>query len=374
MQRWKFILIVALLFGLAPLCSPVQAQDGATIISISVPDVIPGGGTRLRLSPDGRYLAVWTEPAIVGDVPSPLYMPIHLYDLADPAAPSEMLLMAGQTDHTGGAAFSPDSTTLVTYQRNGQFFIWDTASGSLQKQFFPGTMGSAAFEYLPDGETIAWSLPSPMQQTALINLEDESYVRVLARRLTTFAELMAQGERTTPANLIALAVAPDGEHIATATLYGDILLWDVETGEMLPLLMTPDTVPQLAVRTLAYSDDGATLYFSNNREETLHALDVASGAVTDIGAAPLGLFAVLPGTGKLVMAGADSASVVVFDPATPKSRQEIALPLGSDITAMVPGQRNLTPFDASASRIAFGGFADNAAGETVIFVIDLPAQ
>lgn len=374
MNRWRIFLTLVVVFALASLFSPVQAQDGATITTISVPDVIPGAGTRLRLSPDGRYLAVWTEPAIVGDVPSPLFMPIHLYDLADLAAPKEMLLVAGQTDHTMGVAFSPDSAQLLTYQRNSQFFVWETASGAFQKQFFPGVMGSAVFDFLPGGQTIAWLLPTPLQQTALLNLENERYTRILARRLTTFAELMAQGERSTPASLMGLAVAPDGKRIATVTMYGDILLWDVETGEMLPLLMSPDTVPLLAVRTLAFSDDGATLYFSNNRDEMLFALDVTSGAVTDIGAAPLGLFAVLPGTGKLVMVGADGASISVFDPADPKGGQKVALPITGDITALAPAQRNLTIFDASADRIAFGGFADAALEETVIFVIDLPAQ
>ncbi|RPI93090.1 MAG: WD40 repeat domain-containing protein, partial [Chloroflexi bacterium] len=333
MQRWKITLILILVFALAPLSLPVRAQDGATITTISVPDVLPGGGTRLRLSPDGRYLAVWTEPAIVGDVPSPLYMPIHLYDLSDPAAPKEMLLVAGHTDHTMGVAFSPDSAQLVTYQRNSQFFVWETASGAFQKQFFPGVLGSAVFDFLPDGGSIAWLLPGPMQQTALLNPEDGSYERILARRLATFAELTTQGERSIPASLVALAVAPDGKHVATATMYGDILVWDVETGEMLPLLISPDTVPGLEVRTLAYSDDGATLYFSNNRDEMLFALDVASGADSEIGAAPLGLFAVLPGTGKLVMVGADGASLSIVDPADPMGGQEVALPITGDITA-----------------------------------------
>lgn len=372
MQRWKIALTVALLFTLAPLALPAQAQDGPTITSVSVLDAVPGGGTRLRLSPDGHYLAVWTDGNIVGDEPSPMLIPIHLFDLSDPAAPRDVFLIGGQTDHTAGAAFSPDSTTLVTYQRNSQFFVWDTATGDPVKRFFPGVMGNAGFDFLPDGQTLAWTIPGPLQQTALLNLETEGFTRILARRLATWAEFITQGERTTPASLIALAVAPDGAHVATATMYGDILLWDVATGEMRALFMSEDNLPQLAVRALAFSEDGATLYYNNNREEKLYALDVASGAITEVADAPLGLFALMPGTGKIALSGPDSASVVIIDPANPKSRQEIALPLDSNIGPMIAGQRALGTFAASANRIVFGGFGNEATEETVIFIITLP--
>ncbi|MCC7205669.1 MAG: hypothetical protein IT323_00085 [Anaerolineae bacterium] len=372
MQRWKLVLILTLLVVLASLPAATQAQDGPTITSVSVPDTVPGGGTRLRLSPDGRYLAAWTDGNIVGDMPSPLFLPIHLFDLSDPAAPRDVFLIGGQTDHAAGAAFSPDNTTLVTYQRNSQFFVWDTATGDPVKQFFPGALGGAAFDFLPDGQTIAWVWPTPYQQTALLNMETEGYTRILARRLATWAEYTTQGERTIPATLMALAVAPDGAHVATATMYGDILLWDVATGEMRALLMSEDTMPQLAVRTLAFSPDGATLYFNNNREEKLYALDVASTAVREIDAAPLGLFALMGDTGNIALAGPDSASVVIIDPANPKSRQEIPLPLDSNTGPKIPGQRALGTFAASANRIVFGGFGNEETEQTVIFIITLP--
>ncbi len=97
-------LLIALFVGL---CAPLSVQAaGGSIKTIPV----NSKGFVLRLSPDGKTAVVFEVAALHNQV-DPLFLPIQLFDTATAKA---IGMLAGLTDYTMDAAFTPDGTRLAT--------------------------------------------------------------------------------------------------------------------------------------------------------------------------------------------------------------------------------------------------------------------
>jgi WD40 repeat protein len=205
----------------------------------------------IAFSPDGMLLAaaggrLWHEERrITGSV-----------KLWDVATGTEVRTIRGDPWGDPGAltfaAFSPDSTRLVSGAWN--FEVWDVATGKGTHcpAGHPGRVTCALFS--PDGTLLA----SAGQDTSvrLWDLVTGSEVRVLTGH---------SGDVT------SLAFSPDGRVVASGAFdRPPVRLWDVATGE------TVRTLDGWAVTSIAFSPDGKSLAAANGQEVGLW--DTRTGA------------------------------------------------------------------------------------------------
>ncbi len=212
-----------------------------------------GGVCCVAFSPDGRLLAVASDEDEVilkgasgwpsghgyrrrGD------RKVKLYDLATGSVQADL---AGHTSSVMGLAFKPDGSTLATGSQDGTVKLWNLTTGEVE-----GTLAAAgvnadrlAFEkanglaFSPDGKLLACMSGSQ------VDVWDTA----------TRQELPILGSHS---NWIqAMAFAPKGEVLATASSVSTVKLWQARTGQLLATLPSP----QEWATAVAFSPDGSLL-------------------------------------------------------------------------------------------------------------------
>lgn len=348
---WFLVLIVA--WGVVS----AHAQD---ISNREIP--IMGEMAGVRLSPDGQMIVTFENGVIHNDYIVPEFMPIRLYDVA---TGEEVAAFTGHTDYASSAVFSADNRTLVTYHNHGYIYLWDVKSREFIRRI-PALPGYLQMDLFPDGQTLA-VLTGGIGQVSLFDVGTGHITQVLMRRFDTYAEFrereMSQGPLD---NFVALAIAPDGQSLATATIFGRIYLWDIQTGDY-HLLRDADSSPALNIRQLRFTPDGSSLVFSHREDAMIYGLDVASGRET-FGVPADGIWFAVSHDGTRV-AWFGESRVYMADVSRPDESVELAFALPAGLRPQAP--QLLLAFLPGDNQLVLGGFYAPDGGNRV-FIIDVP--
>ena len=162
----------------------------------------PGGGrrARLRLSPDGKRLAVGKDGGAV-----------QVWD----AETGELAgTLKGGRGRLLSLLYSVDGSQLLTAYSEGPVQVWSAEAGSPLWTIHPSGRGFSAAEYSPDGSQllVAWSNGS-----------------VWCWNVKT-GELLRELEG---AGFMSASYSPDGRRIVSASINGVVQVWDAATGSFL---------------------------------------------------------------------------------------------------------------------------------------------
>ena len=142
--------------------------------------------------------------------------------------------------------FSCDGHLLASAIGGGTIKVWDMASRQAQAKLFKGNPKIKDLAFSPNGKILA--SVSPDDSIRLWDIEQSQPLPALFTNST---------------NMWCLAFSPDGRMLATAgEIEGAIMLWEVETGQLLARLHLPEGVVYKYIRLLAFSPDSRTLVSS----------------------------------------------------------------------------------------------------------------
>jgi RNA polymerase sigma factor (sigma-70 family) len=195
-------------------------------------------------SPDGRTVALGTDTGTVL--------------LWRPGSKENPIELKGQTGEVGAVAFTPDGRRLVcaNWAPRGpasEIRVWDLAAAKSIREFKgPGPLTSLTVS--PDGKLVV-STSMFSKQVLVHELETGRLVRTLS----------------TPRGGGACAFSPDGRWLATGGDDPDcsIRVWEVTTGERVPLLMGH----RGSVQSFLFAPDGRSL-FSGSSDSTVLRWDL----------------------------------------------------------------------------------------------------
>jgi WD40 repeat protein len=231
--------------------------------------------------------------------------------------------------------FSPDGKRLASVASNATVQIWDVATGKKAaafKGFWP-----AAFS--PDGKTLAvglklWDLSTTKPKPALKGLDADERAMVNAVVFSPDGKTLAVGgggvatngqpglgwvrlwevatgrlrfalegwefddqdpEGGGPEMVKSLAFSPDGKMLASASIYGSVLLWDLHSGKRKATLQAFDPNSKVEANfnpafAVAFSPDGSTLAAGTLRG--LRFWDAKSGKPSTLQGPPAAVWSV----------------------------------------------------------------------------------
>jgi RNA polymerase sigma factor (sigma-70 family) len=209
--------------------------------------------------------------------------------------------------HEGGfqsVAFSRDGTTLAAGGRDHTLRLWELPSGKELRPRDSQFDGVFALAFAPDGRTVAtgggdrsvrlWDAGTG-KEIRVVGMHD-GWVQCVA--FSPDGSLLASGSLDKTARLWdvtrgrelhrlavndevkALAFAPDGKTLATASSYSGcvIHLWDVARGKEVGQLSAPEEEIR-GVTCIAFSPDGKTLA-AGNHHDPIHLWDLRLARLT----------------------------------------------------------------------------------------------
>jgi len=236
-KDWK-ILATASLYGVRLWDMTTHRQIGDTLPSGLDGESSADGhklfGPEVALSPDASMLAT-----VTGDNDD-----ARLWRVTMNRQPGPPLTIPANLGHrVASMQFSPDGKTLATANSNGQIQLWDTATRHRLGASFAA--GGVNISFSPDGKFFA--------------VGDGNSVRFwnVATHRASGAPLA-----TGPGTSVVTAFSPDGTIAATATVEGQIQLWDMATRRQIGSLLAPanQLAPIDAIATaMTFSPDGKIL-------------------------------------------------------------------------------------------------------------------
>ena len=268
--------------------------------------------------------------------------------------PIDAILGKGNED-AHPVVLSPGGRYWATGATSGQVTLWDMGTGNelgRPLEFFrppgPGVYSTRAvtsMAFSPDGETLAIG-----DDDGEIVLWDVATSKELGHPLEPFrAEGLA---KVGQGGVFSLAFSPKGDTLASGDGNGDVVRWDVATGQEIgrPLNRSDSVVP-VAVGALAFSPDGKILASGNDvgdvvrwdlatGQEIGHSWVLASEAIIDA-------LAFSP-DGETIATGDSVGGVQLWDVATGTARGQTGNLTGGDFinsVAFSPGGKTLATGD-----------------------------
>lgn len=179
----------------------------------------------------------------------------HIY-VWDTVTDEKLAEFAGPVGYVSALAFSPDGTMLAAGGSNNKAVIWDVASGQQIASLVGHVDSILSLEFSPDDQRLAtgsddgtariWDIASGEQILALIEHEDGAS---------------------------DVAFSPQGAWLATASRGGPARIWDTGTGNVLmtfPKLELPDwSPPTYPSASVAFNNDGSQLVTGGEAEQVV---------------------------------------------------------------------------------------------------------
>jgi WD40 repeat protein/DNA-binding SARP family transcriptional activator len=229
--------------GTVTVWNPVSNQALATV-SGSVRNGSSGGGSPIiRLSPDGKHLAVPADNNTV-----------KLWDIS---SGKERCSFSNPSEEVLDTYFSPDGKYLLTIDRL-DYIVWEAETCQKQLEILTSSNFSKAAAFSADGKTIA---------------------AVTQEGLTSIYEIVSGLEISAIQagfNLTVLAFSPDGERLAGGGRENFATVWDVATGQAVVTLPINQAFGG-QVEAMAYSPDRKSLvimgsFYKASSGENLYTL------------------------------------------------------------------------------------------------------
>ncbi|MBI1279811.1 MAG: PQQ-binding-like beta-propeller repeat protein [Anaerolineaceae bacterium] len=178
---------------------------------------------------------------------------------------SNIRALSGDEQGITSLAFSPDGQTLVSASSNRQVVLSEVATGNILRTF---TANSAVFSvaFNPDGRSIA--IPSLDGSLTLWDIESGSQLRSFQGAISWTTSVSFSPDAKILASASCLAIAEGCQ------AGGEIILWDVATGNILRRFRwNPSTL-----NTVAFSPNGQNIIIAGY-DSTLILADVSNGSM-----------------------------------------------------------------------------------------------
>jgi WD40 repeat protein len=162
------------------------------------------------------------------------------------------------------ATFSQDGNLFAAAMVNGQIIVWDAQTGKRRRDFRVPDAVPSRLAITPDGHWLAASFRSRLQPIRRgVRLSDQVIVWNVAT-----GEVRRRWTGRDVDSVTSVELSADGQKLVTGTAHLKFDLWDIGTGQRLPLLSERSEVtdwsavaalsPDGTVAALAHTDEGST--------------------------------------------------------------------------------------------------------------------
>ncbi len=256
------------------------AWDVATGKSLGTFPVLYNASCATALAPDGKRLATWGRHVVrmIGEDDEPSKI-VQLWDVATGKELRKLKLDRANIQ-INAVAISADGKTVAVASGMSTFHLFDAETGQELRRFAGRRGATNVLQYSPDGKLLvagsyeggiqAWHTadgkrldlqPGP-PRSRLLSVAFPGDGQIVALGLIGQSALWwdaVTGKTATSSTghatpVLALAYAPDGRSLTTASFDGAVLSWDTTTGTVLHRLSLVDTVG-MRLTTLALSPD-----------------------------------------------------------------------------------------------------------------------